>query len=515
MLLKNLKLIILLTLIFNNYLFAQPDIEWGKNYGGTENEIFFWIHQTIDGGYITAGGTSSNSIDVNMNNGYQDVWVVKVDMLGDIEWEKSYGGSQFDLAISMHPTLDGGYIISGKSSSDDGDVGGNLGSDDFWIIKIDMSGNIEWEKNYGGSYYEYACVAKQTTDGGYIVAGDTKSDDGNVGENYGEEDAWILKLDELGNIEWSKIYGGSDVDKVYDLVLVEDGGYVVASMSKSDDGDVGVNNGGEEFWIFKIDSLGNLEWEKNYGGSDDEQVQSIVKIKDNGGYIAVGITYSSDGDISSMNGGSDFWVVKMDLEGNLVWEKNYGGSGYERATSIQQTNDDGFIIAGSTNSNDGDISVNAGLTDFWIIKIDEVGNMEWEKTYGGASDEAPFSIQQTTDDGYVIAGRSRSDNGDVPDNYGGTDCWILKLAPVPVGISTTEYAPEISISPNPTQGLFTIQIDSFSDPVSISITNNLGILVYSKNDVQSELQIDELPKGNYFINIASEKINLTKKIIVQ
>jgi len=344
-----------------------------------------------------------------------------------IEWEKSLGGSSSENASSIQQTTDGGYIVAGSSNSNDGDVSGNNGQSDYWIVKLDASGNITWEKSLGGSNSDGAKSIQQTTDGGYIVAGISLSNDGDVSGNHGSYDYWIVKLDASGNITWEKSLGGSSADEASSIKQTSDGGYIVAGRSYSNDGDVSGNHGSGDNWIVKLDASGNITWEKSLGGSNDDWAFSIQQTSD-GGYIVAGYSDSNDGDVSSTNGSSDYWIVKLDASGNITWEKSLGGSSGDQARSIQQTSDGGYIVAGYSPSNDGDVSSNNGLSDYWIVKLDASGNITWEKSLGGSSADHANSIQQTSDGGYIVAGRSTSNDGDVTGNHGGQDIWVVKLA---------------------------------------------------------------------------------------
>jgi len=249
---------ILFFLSATHFLFAQPTIEWQQNYGGSSADYAQSIQQTLDGGYIVAGGSSSNNGDVSGNNGGWDYWILKLDGTGNVQWEQNYGGSGYDYAYSIQQTLDGGYIVAGRSSSNDGDVSGNNGGWDYWILKLDGTGNVQWEQNYGGSLDDGAFSIQQTLDGGYIVAGGSESNDGDVSENNGDAaDYWILKLDGTGNVQWEQNYGGSGNDRAYSIQQTLDGGYIVAGYSLSNDGDVSGNNGDYDYWIVKLSDDGN------------------------------------------------------------------------------------------------------------------------------------------------------------------------------------------------------------------------------------------------------------------
>ncbi|MCK9447725.1 MAG: T9SS type A sorting domain-containing protein [Bacteroidales bacterium] len=444
-------LFLTVTLFSVTLLYAQaPEIEWQKSLGGSGMEVAFSIQQTSDGGYITAGYSNSNDGDVSGNHGDRDYWIVKLDNAGNLEWQKSIGGSHEDWAYSIQQTSDGGYIAAGYTFSNNGDVSGNHGASDYWVVKLDDTGNIQWQKCLGGSGYDSAKSIQQTSDGGYIVAGSSESNDGDVSGNHGGYgDYWVVKLDESGNIQWQKCLGGSDDDYYAVIQQTSDGGYIVAGASWSSDGDVTGNHNSTDYWIVKLDIAGTIQWEKSLGGSSEDWPESIQQTSD-GGYIVAGESKSNDGDVTGNHDNGeqlgDYWAVKLDATGNIQWEKSLGGSEQDWAYSIQQTFDGGYIVAGYSYSNDGDVSGNHGNSDYWAVKLDDSGTIQWQKTLGGNGWDVATATQQTLDGGYIIAGVSMSNDGDVSGNHGGADVWIVKLA----GSGVTTY--EITTSSEPAEG---------------------------------------------------------------
>ncbi len=384
------------------------------------------IQQTSDGGYIIAGETYSDNGDVSGNHGNYDYWIVKLDSLGVLQWQKCLGGSAEDKAESIQQTTDGGYIIAGYTTSNDGDVSGNRGNYDYWIVKLDSLGVLQWQKCLGGTSGELANSIEQTNDAGYIIAGYTVSNDGDVSGNHGSADCWIVKLDSLGALQWQKCLGGSSSDRASSIHQVTNGGYIIVGRTYSNDGDVSGNNGGWDYWIVKIDSLGTIQWQKCMGGSSSDHAYSIQQTSDTG-YIIAGYSNSNDGDVSGNHGNHDYWIVKIDSLGVLQWQKCLGGSEGETSQSIKQTTDAGYIITGGTYSNNGDVSGSNGSTDYWIVKIDSLGILQWQKCLGGSFTDYAYSIQQTTDAGFIIAGYSNSNDGDVSGNHGNYDYWVVKL----------------------------------------------------------------------------------------
>jgi hypothetical protein len=344
---------------------------WAKTYGWSNHDYAYSIQQTTDGGYIVAGETYSFGVDSAV------IWILKLDSNGDITWQKTYGGSGRDYADFIQQTTDGGYIVVGNTSS----FGG--GSPDIWILKIDSNGDITWQKTYGGSDWDRVYSIQQASDGGYIAAGYTHS------FGVSSSDSFLLKLDSNGDITWQKTYGGSNSDRLYSVRQTTDGGYIVAGRTQS------FGAGEEDFWVLKIDSNGDITWQKTYGGSNHDYSYSTQQTTD-GGYIVAGYTYSFG------VGSSDGWLLKLDSNGDITWQKTYGGDNSNRIYSIQQTSDGGYIVAGVAGS-----FYHSAYSDSWAFKLDGSGNIVWENIYyGGLFDDTAQSIEQTTDGGYILTGSS-------------------------------------------------------------------------------------------------------------
>ncbi len=524
--------ILLLATCFVN---AQaPVLQAENSFGGREVDHAFSIQQTRDGGFITAGHTQSNNADVRGNHGNFDFWVVKLDKNGTIKWQKCLGGTIDETAFRVRQTTDGGYIVAGEANSNGGQVTGNHGVLDFWVVKLDSSGNLLWEKSLGGSKDDFATSIQQTKDGGYIVAGGTFSNDGDVTGHHGQTitaDYWVVKLDANGNKQWEKSYGGSNGDIAMSVIQTKDGGYVVAGNSTSNNGDVsGVHDfiyG--DFWIIKLNSQGNLQWQKALGGSDYEQANSIQQTKD-GGFITCGWSRSNDGDVSGNHGDYDFWVVKFDAAGNVTWKKSLGGSRGDLAYSIEQTTDNGYIIAGGTNSNDGDVSGlhgRLGKEDFWVVKLDVNGILQWQKTLGGTEFEEGRSVDQTKDGGYIVAGWSGWDNpnnGDVTGNHGNYDFWIVKLSANPQATAIQNTLPpaqhfSFTLSPNPASSFIQIDITTKQQSALLRITNCNGNTVIEKNLLiiegvyHQQLDISKLLPGLYYISVTCGEDIISKSFV--
>jgi gliding motility-associated-like protein len=438
------------------FSYAQkPAIVWQKCYGSFNGDYTQTIRPTSDGGYIVAGYTESNGGDVVGYHGnlyINDIWILKLKADGSIEWQKCLGGDYMETGADIRQTPDGGYIVAGTGSSKNCSITGNHGGLDYWVVKLDSKGDIKWQKMLGGSANEYAYSIDITNDGGYVVTGETESNDGDVKGNHGLRDYWVVKLDGNGILQWQKCLGGSKDEESYSIRATNDGGCIVAGYTESSDGDVTTNYGKRDYWVAKLNNTGNLQWQKSLGGSEFDGAWS-VQLTPDGGYIVAGYSSSNDGNVSGNHNGlgpgdQDFWVVKLGSDGTLQWQKCYGGDKNEIAYYIQTTSDGGYLVAGSSESSNGDLSCNAGITDMWVIKINSTGILEWQKSMGGSYYDQAMCVQPLSDGSYIVAGNTCSNNVSgwhTHNTYEGTcdDYWIVKLS----APSSSTPQPTVTISP--------------------------------------------------------------------
>ncbi len=403
---------------FTSQIPGMPAIalkERKNTFGGAGNGGANSITKTSDGGYAVAGFTSSNNGDVFGNHGSSDMWIGKFNEVGALQWQKLLGGTEGDVANSIIYTTDGGYVVAGYTRSNDGDVSGYHGGlrYDLWIVKINTIGTIEWQKALGGTYDDIAYSVIQTTEGGYLVAGSTASNDGDVSGNHGNTDIWVVKLSETGNIQWQRAFGGTSDEYGYSVTQTTDGGYLVAGSTASNNGDVSGNHGGRDIWMAKLSDIGTLQWKKTLGGTDEDIAYSVIQTTD-GGYLVAGSTWSNNGNVSGNHGHGDMCVIKLSGTGAIQWKKVLGGSGNDEGYSIIQATDGGYVAAGYTDSNnDGDVSGNQGYSNVWVVKLSATGNIQWQKAVGGTNHNQANSIIQITDGKYVVAGKTWSNDGDV------------------------------------------------------------------------------------------------------
>ncbi len=508
----------LLFILFTINCFSQtPTIEWQKSFGGTNIDGGYLIEQNTDGGYIVGGMTRSNDGDVTGINGYNDFWVVKINSLGIIQWQKALGGPGNEQVFAMHQTSDGGCVFGGVADYNGGNVTGTHGNSDFWVVKLNNLGTLEWQKAFGGTGDDVVKSIQQTSDGGYIVGGYTNSIDGDLSGTGTRiyPDSWIIKLSSTGEIQWQKLFTGSDYEIVHDIQQTSDGGYIVASETESIDSGATGYHGQQDFWLLKLDSLGTIQWQKALGGSQLDIPERIQQTVD-GGYIAVGYTLSNDGDVTGNHGSYDYWAVKLSNSGTLEWQKTLGGTNYDRATSVQQSSDGNYIISGFTYSNDGNVTSNQGNADCWIVKLSANGILLWQKSIGGSAEDNAFSIKQTTDNGYVFTGFSKSNNVDITGNHGNGNYDMLVIKLSSDQLETISFLNQsLAVFPNPASNIIYLQV---SDNVSINmitITDLMGKKILEQFEKTNEINIESLSSGMYFIQAFSGEKKYQLKFIKQ
>jgi len=403
-----------------------PSIIWSKHFGGSGNDSAFSVTKTTDGRFVLLGKSDSTDHDVWGTHGVDDYWIADLNSDGTFRGQMIFGGTGHDIGSCIRQTSDNGYALLGSSFSNDGTLPGNNGLYDFYFLKLTTAGTLGWQMNCGGSDVDLAQSLVETDDNQYILAGFTGSVDGDVSSHHGAMDMWIVKVNSSDHVRWEKTFGGSNQDYAHSIKQTNDGHYIVAGYTNSTNGDICVNHGMNDCWIIKLNDFGNIIWHATLGGSNDDKALSIEPTTDNG-YIMAGGSKSTDGDVTENHGGMDCWIVKLDAWGTIEWQKSYGGSGNEVATAIKQTTDGGYIAAGTSDSIDGDVTGNHGDLDVWVFKLNSEGNLQWQKSLGGTNEDAAHSLVLSDDNGYIIAGYSESDNGNVPGNYGNRDYWVVKL----------------------------------------------------------------------------------------
>ena len=389
---------------------------------------------------ISSNSTISGNKTEN-NIGALDCWIVKLDATGAIQWQNNIGGNSYDQIYSIEQTSDGGYILGCISESNiSGDKTENSkGQSDYWIVKLDASGTISWQKTYGGVNQEFLTSIHQTSDGGYIAGGITESPlSGDITEGQLaplDYDFWILKLDNLGNIQWQNRINTIGHESNTEIKQTIDGGYILGGTSLAGiSGDKTENsNGADDYWVLKLDNLGNIQWQNTIGGSSIEYLYSLIQTND-GGYMLGGFSQSpiSGDKTENIIGGVDYWIVKLDNLGNLTWDKTYGADGQSWLLKVQQQSDGGYLLGGFSNANNGIGNKNEnskGVHDYWLVKTDALGNLLWENTLGANIEDFLIHVEVSTDGNIFAVGSSSSNiSSDKSSNgFGDYDVWAMKL----------------------------------------------------------------------------------------
>lgn len=528
-------------MIYYSATFAQaPNIDWQKTFGGDNSDILYSINKTTDGGFII-GGSSTSDISgdktvANNGNSTSDYWIIKSDMSGEIQWQKSIGGFGAESYTQIFQTYDGGYIIGGSSTSDiSGDKTENsFGDYDYWIVKLDNLGNIQWDKTLGGSALEEFKNVIETPDGGVLVGGTSTSPiSGNKTENpvgyvapfLGADDYWVVKLDATGTIQWQNTIGSNENESFKDLINCPDGGYLLGGIS---DGSVSgdkteASRGLNDYWIVKLDNLGEISWNRTIGGSKSDGLTTLITT--NSGYLLGGnsrspISGDKTVDVVTLDN-FDFWIVKINTTGDILWQKNIGGDGFDSVIKIAKDIHGNFLLAGYSLSN---ISYNKtensrGSSDFWVVKINDTGTILWDKTIGGEQSDNIYGLcYDLIDDSFILGGTSSSsDSGDKTDvSRGQNDYWIVKLASDNL---KTEFFNQTSISvyPNPTKNKLNITFDKIYKKIYLSLNNLLGEEIQQENFVNAnKIELDlKASDGIYFLSISNENNQKTTFKIIK
>lgn len=384
--------IFLILVIPQNAFCTAPPEQWVTTFGGLNDDESYSVDTTSDSGYIIAGRTDSRGA------GGFDVWLIKTDSSGIAQGDVTFGGPNNDEGYSVHETHDGGYIIAGSTASY------GAGKDDVWLIKTDPSGKELWNKTFGGPNNDEGYSVQETHDGGYIIAGSTLS------YSIGTSQAWLIKTDYNGIEQWNRTFGDAGYYDGRSAQETNDGGYVIAGSTNH-------NTLLLDFWLAKTDSLGAEQWNRTFGGSQND-ISYFVRETNDGGYILTGRTESYGA--NNLN----VWLIKADSSGAEQWNRTFGGALFEEGRYVEETGDGGYAITGWTNS------YGAGGSDVWLIRTDSYGVEQWNRTIGGPADDVGNSAHQISDGGYILAGFTGSYGA------GKDDVWLIKFCP--------DYEPPIS-----------------------------------------------------------------------
>lgn len=502
-------------IILNIFQASSQTLDWAKCYGGSDADIAYSIQQTSDSGYLIVGETASNDgLVVGYHPGAncaigecRDLWVVKTDSYGNFQWQKTIGGSKADVGYCSFQS-GSNYIVAGVSGSSDGDLTFNNGFGDGWMVNLDSIGNIIWSRSYGGSSNENIYKLIPLADKSIIAFGRTTL-------GHGAGDLWLFKLDSLGNMLWEKFYGGSGREYPENIELTADDGFAMFAQSESSDGDVGAPfNNATDYWMLKVDSLGNIQWSKTFGGSDWDFCYGGCTTS-NHGYLITGTTYSNDGDVAGRHDSTncDAWTIKTDSLGNVIWKTCLGGSWNETMVTVLENEDGNFVNVGYTLSNDGDVSGNHSWgDDAWFVVLSPTGTILESKCFGSYSDDDPTQAIQTLDGSFAIVELAGAAGGDIQNHYGGNaDFCIIKILPLTTKVVTIKKEPDFSVYPNPARDYIVVNshIEKGQEIMLFNIYNEFISSIKITSATQ-KIDLRALPSGIYFLRSQS---GLIKKFL--
>ncbi|MBI3502204.1 MAG: T9SS type A sorting domain-containing protein [Bacteroidetes bacterium] len=494
------------------YSALHAQVMFQKTFGGTNTDWAYSVEQTSDRGFIMVGFTGS------FGAGFDDAYLLKTDSLGVLQWEKTYGGTEDDYGFSVQQTNDGGFIVAGWTHSF------GMGYSDIYLVKASSGGSLQWSKTFGGTSLDYATSVQQTSDGGYIIVGLTES------FGSGLTDIYLLKTDSNGSLKWTAVFGGTNDDEGRAILQTNDGGFIITGGTKS------FGAGDEDIYLLKTDSAGILQWTKTIGGTGGEEGYSLQQTND-GGYIITGNTNSFG------SGNDDIYLIKTASDGTLQWSKTFDGSKDDIGFSVQKTNDAGFIITGLTNG--------FGSQNTYLLKTDSNGTFLWAKVF-----IPPYTanygqmLQQTSDGGFIIVGGVGGQYTDVylikTDSIGNSGCYETSSIPIisnggiqsSGGIQTTggimitpptqvdtggvetvlcytgtdEITKKdfISVYPNPSSGIFTIQLQDPSTSLRVTAVDVYNVFgekvtrsVIPSGARNLTIDISNQPQGIYFLKVST------------
>ncbi len=420
---------------------AQLPIYWSKNIGGSDNDNRAIMQLTPDGGSILLGNCKSSDGDLNFpGHGGTEIVIMKMDRCGNMQWKKKYGGSGSDLGYSLILTPDGGYAFGGMTDSKDGDVSGVHGNAfDWWIVKIDATGAIQWKRTIGGSNTDIGGFIAAHSNGNIIVLGHTTSTDGDLlgvpapGNASGPTgvDAWVTCLDNTGNTLWQKKVGTTGSDVTGQVIISPDGAIVACGTTPAN-ASLPSNLQFANAWVFKMDiNTGNIIWNKNFGGSKNEGAYTITA-NASGELIVGGSSTSSDGDVTVNYGDADAWLLKLSSAGDLLWQLPIGGTSMDRSWDVAVLPDQSVLLCGQTFSTDASFLTSYGQDDAFFACVSNSGQLLWKQHYGGSLSDILFNIRPLNENVFMASGISGSSDHDLTGNQGLADLWLVKFKVKPL-----------------------------------------------------------------------------------
>lgn len=514
-------LYLLITLPFCELLAQAPPFNWQKpfvNAIGSTGYVFDMV-EAPDKGIIILAMSDANHVHDSIGVLLDEIYLAKVDSVGNLQWEKWFGGSETDRGVRISTSNDGGYIIAGSTSSNDFTVSGNHGTMDAWLVKVNANGDLEWQKCYGGQGYEYATDVASTPDNGFIFCAAVSENGGDITGVINGTDYWVVKVDSIGTIQWQKCLGGTHTD-IPNAIIHDNGKYIIAGGAYSVDVNVTGNHGMYDYWITELDYSGNLVRQKCFGGSQVDYCQGLASSGD-GGYYLAGLSHSQDGDVigHSPNGTSDYWCIKINSTFDIVWSAAFGGNGIDECMSVAAEADGSVVLAGESWSNNGDINQAMGYCDYWLVKVGSNGEIQWQKSLGGSDVDAGRVAIRVSDGGYIAGGGTASYDLYVTRPNGANDGyapWIVKMGGFPSAIDNQVPSSDIFVHPNPSSGIVNVTLPGDHGETNLLIFDLQGkkLLNLSVHAPVTVLDLRNYAAGTYLLQAISQDKVMHRKLVI-
>lgn len=418
----------------------EGKLSWVRTFGGSNEDVAQAVIETADGGFAVIGNTKSIDGDIiDKSIEESDIFFLKFDSKANLEWTKTYGGSGDDRGHSLVQMNDGGYFLLGYSKSSDGDASNNEGQHDNWLLRIDADGNLLKEQSFGYPGHDHAYNIIKTKDGGLLFNGffDVSASRGQGStlkkslskkgafSFHGIGEFWVHKLNSEGEIEWRNYYGGTNNDKSYDAIEIGEGNFVLVGTSESVDVDIKSPQGSYDIWVVMVDAQGRIVWERSLGGTVIDGANAVVQ-ESNGNIVVLGNSFSSDGQVSYAKGSSDFWLATLDLSGNLVSEISLGGSSFDLGRGLAVGKEGVLWLAGYSLSSDGDVSNNQGDNDILVMRLSSNRVLLNSLSLGGLGLDLAHDIIELSSGKIIVVGETESTNAPFNENHGGKDIFIAQ-----------------------------------------------------------------------------------------
>jgi hypothetical protein len=532
---------LLLLLLLASLSQAQEFVVLSQHcFGGSGGEAPYKIQIKPAGGYYVFGGTSSNDGDVGFNHGQSDYWLFETDANGQIVWEKTYGGSRAEGALSFLRTPDKGFLLYGYTFSRDGDVSCNHEGEaaDLWLVRTDSLGNMLWSRCYGGTHQEFGGkIIHDHEEGHFIFAATTGSVDGDITHNNGTYDLWVVKLDPEGNIVWQHAYGGAMQDYANSISLTSDGGYVVGGIvshlqGNPINGDLNCRQGLPTAlgtaWLLKLNEQGEIEWQQCFGGDINEALVEVIQTPD-GGYAFVGLTKSGNGDVNcyhgipGVTGEFDTWVVKTYETGRIEWQRCLGGTGFDHPLFIRLLDDGTYLVGGYSDSKDFELSCSPSVNGASIgalYRVSANGELLWSKCYGSRYGTEIRNVEVISPDHYVLAAQAKSNDGINCNFHGFSDIWLVEIMDTTVSIQEQRPAATTAaflLYPNPATTTTWLQLPEHTaqSPMQLQLISPRGGVVYEApvSGRFHQIALEHYPAGLYLVRLWDGEKWLVQKLV--